>query len=612
MIVNCKITNTFMECDAPRIVKLTRKYLYCKFEFMTPEDWSDTEKYARFENVKSCVKRSAVIDADGMCLVPWECLIAEGYLKISAHGERADGYTINTRVCRTLIEDTLDGGEDSRPPTPNLYIQMLAERAKTSETVMTVAQELTKEQQTQARTNIGAASTTEVNEKIDKPLAAKVGQIIAVKVVDENGKPTEFEAITVAGGENIDVDEELKSYYTTVKEDMANAIVEKGGTAAVTEDFATFPDKIRSLPTEVSPTETLPKQTSLRATPNYTELSIALNWQNVDASGYLVKRKVGGIPQSTADGITVYNGAYPAEEVIDSGLSAGIIYGYRIFPYNAKTQYQARYDGSVLLVDLKDRTGQKQLRELAIDDILCFGSYNGSVLLWKIKDTYDKDLGVIGAAMETNIGNKQFDAPENDSENPNPITNRKNSGNNRMLYSNLFQWANSDAEANVWFQKQHDYDVAPGYASEAGFLNRFTDFEKNTALVETKLTRYIDQNDGGGTETFYGKMFMPSEALLGNANSAEDARAWEAFAERSNASRAWQANYWTGTIQDGANGKTASSVRNVNSSGSVYNNAANGFNVAARLFCQLNASAFVAYSDVLGGYYFVDDTERNS
>lgn len=549
-----------------------------------------------------------------------------GYIAFAVYAKTIDeNGNLKTKWHTTIaignVLETLPDGEEWIAVYPDIVMQLLERMdaleqgggsGETPNAVQYVDQTLTQEQQTQARTNIGAASTTEVNEKIDKPLVAKVGQIIAVKAVDEKGKPTEFEAITVAGGENIDVDEELRSYYTTVKEDMANAIVEKGGTAAVTEDFATFPDKIRSLPTEVSPTETLPKQTSLRATPNYTELSIALNWQNVDASGYLVKRKVGGIPQSTADGITVYNGTYPAEEVTDSGLSAGTIYGYRIFPYNAKTQYQARYDGSVLLVDLKDRTGQKQLRELAIDDILCFGSYNGSVLLWKIKDTYDKDLGMIGVAMETNIGNKQFDAPENDSENPNPITNRKNSGNNRMLYSNLFQWANSDAEANVWFQKQHDYDVAPGYASEAGFLNGFTDFEKNTALVDTKLTRYIDQNDGGGTETFYGKMFMPSEALLGNANSAEDARAWEAFAGRSNASRAWQANYWTGTIQDGANGKTSSSVRFVGSSGVVSGTAANYGSNAARLFCQLNASAFVAYSDVLGGYYFVDDTERNS
>ena len=447
---------------------------------------------------------------------------------------------------------------------------------------------------------------------ISAPAMAEVGQPLIVEEVDENGKPMKFKTGEVAGGEVIDVDAELKSYYTTVKEDMANAITEKGGIAAATEDFATFPDKIRSLPTEVSPTETLPKQTILRVTPNYTDLSITLNWQNVDAAGYLVKRKVGGIPQSTADGTTVYNGVFPTEEVIDSGLSTGIFYGYRIFPYNSKTQYQARYDNSVVLIELKDRTGQKQLRELAVDDVICFGSYNDSTLLWKVKNTYDKDLGMIGVAIETNIGNKQFDAPENDSENPNPIANRKNNGNNRMLYSNLFQWANSEAEAGAWFQKQHDYDAAPSYSSEAGFLNGFTNFEKNTALIDTKLTRFLDANDGGGTETFYGKMFMPSEALLGNSNTVEESRAWEAFSDRTSTSRAWVANYWAGTIQDDATGSTAASVRYVNSSGFVSYNAANVSYIAVRLFCQLNASAFVAYSDALGGYYFVDDAERNS
>ena len=113
MIINCKVTDTKLKSDAAQITRLTRGYLYCKFEFLNPEDWAETEKHARFENVKSGVKRSAIIDSEGMCLVPWECLTTEGYLKFSAHGERADGYIINTDPCKTYLRDTIDGGEDS-------------------------------------------------------------------------------------------------------------------------------------------------------------------------------------------------------------------------------------------------------------------------------------------------------------------------------------------------------------------------------------------------------------------------------------------------------------------------------------------------------------------
>ena len=38
------------------------------------------------------------------------------------------------------------------------------------------------------------------NEKVDKPTTAKVGQVIAVKAVDADGKPTEWEAVDMASG----------------------------------------------------------------------------------------------------------------------------------------------------------------------------------------------------------------------------------------------------------------------------------------------------------------------------------------------------------------------------------------------------------------------------
>lgn len=65
--------------------------------------------------------------------------------------------------------------------------------------VQYIEQKLEDEQKAQARKNIGSASSEDVSklseDKVDKPLIAEVGQIIAVKSVDKNGKPTEFEAV---------------------------------------------------------------------------------------------------------------------------------------------------------------------------------------------------------------------------------------------------------------------------------------------------------------------------------------------------------------------------------------------------------------------------------
>ena len=103
-----------------------------------------------------------------------------------------------------------------------------------------------------------------------------------------------------------------------------------------------------------------------------------------------------------------------------------------------------------------------------------------------------------------------FDAPEPN----NTDSNRKNGGNNRWSVSNIRQWLNSSGAAGSWFTAQHEYDAAPTYASEPGFLagfsanvlQHFTDITNITALCTA---------DGGGSEETVDKVFLPSYTEIG-------------------------------------------------------------------------------------------------
>ena len=115
--------------------------------------------------------------------------------------------------------------------------------------------------------------------------------------------------------------------------------------------------------------------------------------------------------------------------------------------------------------------------------------------------------------MTKNIIRKAaFDAPEPN----NTISHRKNGGNNRWSVSNIRQWLNSSGAAGSWFTAQHEYDAAPTYASEPGFLagfsanvlQHFTDITNTTAL---------HTSDGGGFETTVDKVFLPSYTEMGLA-----------------------------------------------------------------------------------------------
>lgn len=92
------------------------------------------------------------------------------------------------------------------------------------EAVLYTPQELTPEQQTQARQNIGA---------IEAPETAETGQTIVVKEVDENGKPTAWEAADFpaggSGSQNFSVvetiEKEVTSYTVLLPVNLGKALI---------------------------------------------------------------------------------------------------------------------------------------------------------------------------------------------------------------------------------------------------------------------------------------------------------------------------------------------------------------------------------------------------
>lgn len=415
--------------------------------------------------------------------------------------------------------------------------------------------------------------------------------------------PDGTEVSLAGGGDTIDVDAELKEYMTMAKPAIASAIINKGGNVESADSLSDYATRISEIPTEVYPAETLPNQTNLTATGLQDTVGIKLNWLNVDASAYLILRKENTAPSTSADGTIVYNGGYATEGYIDTDVSKGIVYYYRIFPRNSKNQYQSIEDGSIAMVDYKDRTGQTLVYDLPLGSKLKFGQWNSADYFWEIVDTQDKESGYVTVCAEQNLGNRQYDAKETG----NTVTARASGGNNRWAYSAIRQLLNSDADTGAWWAAQHEYDVAPSYASStAGFLKDFTEYEKSTIIKKTNRCN-LDTNDGGGSETVEDKVWLASSYAIGLEifQPLEDDHTYEAFID--SLSRSYTSNWWLRTINGTS---SASIVRYVNSSGSLLSNAANN-SIAVRPFCLIPISTYVTWSDSDQAYIFVDDTVRN-
>ena len=111
---------------------------------------------------------------------------------------------------------------------------------------------------------------------------------------------------------------------------------------------------------------------------------------------------------------------------------------------------------------------------------------------------------------------------------------RQTYGNNRWSVSNIRQWLNSNGAANSWWSKpdENDKDEAPtedkvvessasensypagAYADAPGFLAGFSnDVLQHLTIIPNVTLK--PNNDGGGLETTYDKVFLPSYTEIG-------------------------------------------------------------------------------------------------
>lgn len=136
-------------------------------------------------------------------------------------------YMIKEETLTALADGVRAVSETEKELTTDEMIKQLNESAQILPNVLrSNAQELTEEQKNQARKNIGAVSETDAKayseNKIDKPTVAKIGQILVVKAVDEDGKPTEFE--TVDKNKDVLTDESLSE---TSENPVQNKVITK-------------------------------------------------------------------------------------------------------------------------------------------------------------------------------------------------------------------------------------------------------------------------------------------------------------------------------------------------------------------------------------------------
>ena len=131
-----------------------------------------------------------------------------------------------------------------------------------------------------------------------------------------------------------------------------------------------------------------------------------------------------------------------------------------------------------------------------------------------------------------------FDVKEPD----NPDEDCRTYGNNRCSLSNVQQFLN--AEDYGWFHATHEYDRAPearmthnrqqGYNNKPGFLYYFESWEID-AIDETEVKTALPKRDilpdGEKHETFYAKVFMPSNNNMGagGVNGVLEGDTWDLF-----------------------------------------------------------------------------------
>ena len=361
------------------------------------------------------------------------------------------------------------------------------------------------------------------------------------------------------------------------------------------------------------PAYTLPEQVSFTATldPTVPQVHLFWVWRNTEnASGIMIRKKQGALPEHSADGTLVCNISgtdtesfddtdFDAEDTEQVGTMADpVTWYYRAFPYNTNAQNQTHYQTSTNLgcisVNVYYLEASTTLASLALKGTFEFGRYGDKALIWRIAHIEEDRVRVI---LDSNIlaFTCQFDAPETGNTN----TDRASYGNNRWSLSNLRQWLNTDQAGGEWFEAQHDYDVcSSGLVNRNGFLYGFTEAEKGIIIPQSR-TCLLPTIDGGGTETIVDTVWVPTrtELGLGNENSSyPEGEVFQIFDgdDNTNANRAdgYGVVYWTST----ANASYAYYVRYVAAAGSLILSYAN-HSFAIRAGLTLSLSTVLTYDE---------------
>lgn len=170
----------------------------------------------------------------------------------------------------------------------------------------------------------------------------------------------------------------------------------------------------------------------------------------------------------------------------------------------------------------------KFLSELPVGSKVKFGSYKveGSTsepMIWLVAD---KNHAGYPASSVTLLTERMIDLRGFDAKEPsNSNTDRRDSGNNRYLHSNLRQWLNKSG--HPWYVAAHGADAPPndtgmsvptGYDDEPGFLSNFSSDELGGILDTTLTVARNTVTDGGGSEVVTDKVFLLSNTEVGLAN----------------------------------------------------------------------------------------------
>jgi len=116
-----EVSNQFINrTDQQKPVSDSKNYLYSHFTFLT-EEWQNKTVTALFtKGDKSFI---ILVDTNGDCPVPWELIQNGGDVYVSVYSGDLST-TNNSRV--TIYESGyIENAENSQPPTPNIYAQIL-------------------------------------------------------------------------------------------------------------------------------------------------------------------------------------------------------------------------------------------------------------------------------------------------------------------------------------------------------------------------------------------------------------------------------------------------------------------------------------------------------